>query len=330
VTLIEVTPSVRLRCAVIDDYQSVAFRVADWSRLAPEVDITSFAEHVTDLERLAQMLAPFDIVVAMRERTAFSHALFSRLPVLKLLVTTGMTNAAIDLDAAADRSVLVCGTGGTAHGTPELTWALLLSLVRHLPEETAALRAGGPWQSTLGMELAGKVLGLVGLGRIGGKVARIAQAFGMQVLAWSSNLTDARCDELRVTRAGSLEELLEASHVVSVHLILSKRTCGLIGRSGLRRMSPRAYLINTSRGAIVEERALIEALRKGWIAGAGIDVFDAEPLPPDHPFRNLPNVVATPHLGAVTTECYEVFYREAVEDIQAWLNGSPIRVVHPS
>jgi phosphoglycerate dehydrogenase-like enzyme len=320
---------VPLRCAILDDYQSVALNCADWGSLAGEVETVAFAEHVTDPGRLAAMLAPFHIVVAMRERTALTGALLARLPTLRLLVTTGWNNTAIDFAAAAELGIEACGTGGTANGTPELTWALILALARHLPLETAMLRSGGPWQSTLGTELAGKRLGLIGLGLVGGKVARVGAALDMEVVAWSANLTAARCAEVGAAHAGSLDLLLQTSDIVSIHLVLSDRTRGLIDRDRLGRMRPGAWLINTSRGPIVDEAALVDALAARRIAGAGLDVFDAEPLPPGHPFRTLPNVVATPHLGAATHECYAVFYGEAVANIRAWLDGDTVRRIGP-
>jgi phosphoglycerate dehydrogenase-like enzyme len=274
---------------------------------------------------VVERLAPFEVVVAMRERTPFTRARLERLDNLKLLVTTGMRNAAIDLQAAGERGVTVCGTGSLGPPTAELAWGLILALTRHIPAEDARMRAGG-WQHTLGPELAGRTLGLVGLGRLGARMARIARAFEMETLAWSQNLTAERAAEAGA-EAVAKDELFRRADVVSIHLVLSDRTRGLVGADGLALMKPTAYLVNTSRGPIVDEPALLDALHSGRIAGAGIDVYDTEPLPPSHPLRFAPNTVLTPHIGYVTTGTYEVFYREAVEDIAAWLAGAPVRVL---
>lgn len=317
----------RLRCAVLDDYQGVALDSADWTALDDRVDVRVIREHLPTEDEIAGALADCEIVVAMRERTPFSASLFARLPRLRLLVTTGMRNASIDLEAAAAQGVTVCGTSSDHRSTVELTWALILGVARRIVEENRALREGGPWQSTLGADLAGRRLGLLGLGRIGTAVARVGLAFGMEVTAWSRNLTDERAREAGAVRAASLEELLETSDVVSVHLVLSDRTRGLLGASELRRMRETACLVNTSRGPIVDQDALVRALREGWIAGAACDVYDTEPLPAGHPLRSAPNLLATPHLGYVTRGTYARFYGEAVEDIAAWLDGSPLRVL---
>jgi phosphoglycerate dehydrogenase-like enzyme len=313
------------RIAVLDDYQYVAATYADWSRLPHAVEVVEFSDHVDDRETLVRRLQPFDVVVAMRERTPFPRGLLERLPNLKLLVTTGAANKSIDVAAADERGVTVCGTGAHPPGTGELTWALILAVARHIPQEDASVRAGG-WQQTVGLDLAGATLGVIGLGRLGSRVARIGQAFEMDVVAWSHNLTDERAAEVGVRRV-SKEELLSSADVVTVHLQLSERTRGLIGREELSRMKPSAILVNTSRGPIVDEHALIEALRGGAIHGAGLDVFDQEPLPRHHPLREVRRAVLTPHLGYVTEKTYEVFYRDAVEDVAAWLAGEPIRVV---
>jgi phosphoglycerate dehydrogenase-like enzyme len=315
----------KLRCAILDDYQQVALTIADWSSISEQVDVECFNRHVTDEDELISMLSHFEIIVIMRERTPFPGTLFARLPRLKLLITTGMRNASIDLEAAALHGVTVCGTSGNSEPTAELTWALILGLARNVVHENNAIRNNGPWQSTLGMDLHGKRLGLLGLGKIGSRVARAGLAFGMEVTAWSQNLTKDRTDEIGVQLAASKEELLKSSDFVSIHLVLGERTRELIGASELQQMRPSAYLINTSRAPIVNQAALIEALQKGWIAGAGIDVFDIEPLPEDHIFRSLPSVLATPHLGYVSKGNYHTFYQGAVEDIQAYLSGSPIR-----
>jgi phosphoglycerate dehydrogenase-like enzyme len=263
----------------------------------------------------------------MRERTPFPVSLIERLRQLRLLVTTGMRNGAIDVQAAAARGVIVCGTASRAEPTVELTWALILGLARHLDVETTALRTGGRWQSTLGADLAGRTLGVIGLGRIGEKVARIGTAFGMQVAAWSQHLTSERAGAAGAVLAASKDDLLERSDYVTIHLVLSERTQHLLTAADLRRMKPSALLINTSRAAIVDQQALVQALTEGWIAGAGVDVFDEEPLPADHVLRSTPNLLATPHLGYVTRANYDLFYGEAVENIRAFLQGSPIRVL---
>jgi phosphoglycerate dehydrogenase-like enzyme len=317
----------KLRCAILDDYHNAALAVADWSPVARAVEIRPFNQHFNREEDLVGAVRDCEIVVVMRERTPFGAWLFARLPNLKLLVTTGMRNASIDLASAAAHGVVVCGTASRSEPPVELTWALIMALARNIVEESQALRANGPWQHTIGADLFGKQLGLLGLGKIGSRVAQVGAAFGMNVVAWSQNLTRHKADEAGARAAPSKEELLEASDFVSIHLVLSDRTKGLIGRSELRRMRPSAYLINTSRAQIVDQAALVEAIRGGWIAGAGIDVFETEPLPEDHVFRSLPNVLATPHLGYVTEANYRTYYREAVEDIKAYLDGSPIRKI---
>jgi phosphoglycerate dehydrogenase-like enzyme len=315
------------RLAILDDYQDAARRMADWGRLPADVELVVFRDHLADLDAVAGRLADFDAVLAMRERTPFPRALLERLPRLRLLVTTGMRNAAIDLQAAADRGVLVCGTGGLPYPTAELAWSLVLSLMRRIPHEDRATREGR-WQETVGLGLNGKTLGVLGLGTLGSRVARFGRAFEMEVVSWSQNLTAARAAELGATRVDR-DELLARSDVVTIHLVLSERTRGLIGARELGLMKRTAYLVNTSRGPIVDEAALIRALRDGTIAGAGLDVYDEEPLPPDHPLRGLPNTVLTPHLGYVTEETYRIFYGQALEDILAYLRGEPIRVLRP-
>lgn len=313
------------RIAVLDDYQSVAARFADWSRLSKHADVVAFPDHLDDEAALVDRLMDFDVVVAMRERTPFPRRLLERLPALRLLVTTGSRNASIDVQAATERGITVSGTASHASGPVELTWALILAAARHLPREDASVRAGG-WQETVGLDLDGATLGVLGLGRLGARVAQIGQAFGMDVVAWSQNLTDERAAEVGVRRA-SKEELLATADVVTVHLVLADRTRGLVGHKELERMKRSAILVNTSRGPIVDEAALLAALHGGTIAGAGLDVFDHEPLPRDHPLRRAPRTVLTPHLGYVTERTYEVFYREVVEDVAAWMNGSPVRVI---
>lgn len=314
-----------LTCAVLDDYQGVAFTLADWGPLSGSVDVRVLREHIGDRERLVAALEACEIVVAMRERTPFDADLLRRLPKLRLLVTTGMRNASIDLRAAADNGVTVCGTDSSDTPPVELTWALILGLARHLATESSALRDGGPWQSTVGRDLYGATLGLLGLGKIGTKVAVVATAFGMDVLAWSRHLTPERAAAAGARMADGKDDLLRRSDFVSIHLVLSERTRGLLGEAELRAMNPHAYLINTSRAAIVEQPALLRALREGWIAGAGLDVFDTEPLPADDPLRTLPNVLATPHLGYVTERNYRRFYSQIVENIAAYVAGTPIR-----
>ena len=313
------------RCAVLDDYQDVARSMADWSVVAGDVDVRTLRRPFGSEDEVVAAIGDCEIVVAMRERSPFPASLLARLPRLRLLVTSGMRNAAIDLEAAARHGVTVCGTASNTEPPVELTWALILGLARSLVTESTAMRADGPWQSTLGADLHGRTLGLLGLGKIGTRVARIGQAFGMNVTAWSRNLTAERAAEAGVRLAATKEELLETSDFVSVHLVLSDRTRGLLGADELRRMRPTAHLVNTSRAAIVDQPALLRALRENWIAGAGLDVFDQEPLPAGHPLRTLPNVLALPHLGYVTRRNYEGYFQQAVEDVTAFLAGSPIR-----
>jgi phosphoglycerate dehydrogenase-like enzyme len=318
-----------LPCVVLDDYQNVARSFADWNSLEGKIALRILTEHISDREALIAALADAVVVVAMRERTPFDAALLARLPNLKLLITTGMVNASIDMQAARTQGITVCGAPGSAGGsTGDLTFGLMLSLMRHIPREADNFRRGGPWQLTVGRELHGKRLSLLGLGNLGKRVARIAKAFGMQVSAWSQNLTQERCEQEGVAFAGSLDALLAEADIFSVHLLLSERSRGLIGARELGLLKPHAILINTSRGPIVDEAALIDALRHRRIAAAGVDVYDLEPLPADHPFRTLENVLATPHLGYVTQEAYRGYFGHAVEDIRAYLEGAPIRVLN--
>ena len=314
--------------AILDDYQDAALKFADWS--AAKTKVKAFNEHIADRDKLAKALADFEIVVAMRERTPFDRELFAKLPKLKLLVTTGMRNAAIDLEAASAHDVMVCGTEGSAHPTAELAWGLILSCMRKIPFENAELRRGGRWQNSVGGDLNGKRLGVIGLGRLGTRVARVGKAFEMNVLAWSRHLTRERCGAAGAELAPSLDDVLRTADFITIHLVLSERTRGLIGARELGLMKLTAYLINTSRGPIVDERALIAALQQGKIAGAGLDVFDEEPLPAAHPFRTLENVVATPHLGYVSDDTYRIFYGQALEDVIAWMSGKPMRVLNPA
>jgi phosphoglycerate dehydrogenase-like enzyme len=312
-----------MRIAVLDDYQLVGQRFADWDSLRCNVQFHS--QHFAEPAALAAALAGVDVVVAMRERRAFTAEMLDLLPDLRLLVTTGRANAAIDLAAARARGVVVCGTDSPSSATPELTWALILAVARHVPQEDARLRAGG-WQHTIGTDLAGRRLGVVGLGRLGTRVARISAAFGMDVVAWSANLDPAAADAAGVRAVGK-EELFATSDVVTVHYKLSARSAGIVGRDDLARMKPTAFLINTSRGQLVDTDALLEALHAGRIGGAGLDVYDVEPLPTDHPLRSAPRTVLTPHLGYVTEGTYATFFTQAVEDIAAWAAGSPVRIL---
>ncbi|MGF0114927.1 D-2-hydroxyacid dehydrogenase family protein [Promicromonospora sp. Marseille-Q5078] len=312
-----------MRIAVLDDYQLVARRFADWASLGAEVEFVD--RPLPDDDAVVAALAGYDVVVAMRERTPFTVARLARLPDLRLLVTTGRANASIDLDAARERGVVVCGTDSPTNATPELTWALILALLRHVPAEDRAVREGG-WQHTVGGDLEGRRLGVVGLGRLGSTVARIGLAFGMDVVAWSTHLDAARAAEAGV-RAVTKDELFATSDVVTVHYKLSDRSRGIVGAADLGRMKPTAYLVNTSRGPLVDTDALLAALHDGRIAGAGLDVYDVEPLPADHPLRSAPRTVLTPHLGYVTEATYRTFYGQAVEDVAAWAAGAPLRVL---
>jgi phosphoglycerate dehydrogenase-like enzyme len=318
--------NMRMRIAVLDDYQGVALELADWSPLKHRADITVFRDHVAESAGVIARLKPFDIVCVMRERTPLPRTIIDQLPNLKLIVTTAGRNASIDMEAAKERGITVCGTPSTSHGTAELTWALILALVRNLPAESASVRSGG-WQVTVGGDLEGRTIGILGFGKIGTRIAKIASAFGMHSLAWSPNLT-SEAAERNGARLASKQQLFRDSDIVTLHLVLSSRTKGIVGATELNWMKPTAYLVNTSRGPLVDESALIEALRSRTIAGAALDVYDVEPLPKSHPFRSLENVLATPHVGFVSEAGYRVFYSGVVEDIAAWLGGSPIRVMN--
>jgi phosphoglycerate dehydrogenase-like enzyme len=311
------------KVAILDDYQGVALQMADWSALQDRVELAVFHDHLSDIDVLAKRLAPFDIVCVMRERTPLQRNLLNRLPNLKLVVSTGARNASIDLAAAAERRIVVCATGYVGHGAAELTWALILAAAKHIPQEYASVRNGG-WQTRIGRDLHGRTLGIAGLGNLGAAVARCAHAFNMNVIAWSTNLTESKAREHGASLV-SKEQLLEKSDILTIHLVLSARTKGILGARELALMKPSAILVNTSRGPLVDESALIDVLQRRAIAGAALDVFDTEPLPPDHPFRRLGNVIATPHIGYVTEDTYRLFYRDTVECILAWLDGSPIR-----
>jgi phosphoglycerate dehydrogenase-like enzyme len=313
------------RVAILNDYQGVARDYADWSVIDDRVQTEQFREHIADPDALVHALQPFNVIVAMRERTTLSRAVIEQLPNLELVVTTGPYNAAIDGDALRDRGVVYCGTGGALHNTAELTWALILACARQVPREDHNIKTGG-WMTTVGADLYGSTLGMCGLGRLGGLVANVGKAFGMNIIAWSSNLTAERCAEVGATLV-SKDELFAQADFISIHLVLSDRSRGLVGERELRRMKPSAYLINSSRGPIVDEDALARVLAERAIAGAGLDTFGVEPLPADHPFRRLDNLVTTPHLGYVTEGCYRIFFRDIVEDIAAWLDAKPIRLV---
>lgn len=312
-----------MRVAVLDDYQQAAHHFADWQSLDAEVSFLH--EHLADTDAVAESLHEFDAVVAMRERTAFTEERFARLPNLRLLVTTGMNNAAVDLEAAGRHGVTVCGTQSPSTSTPELTWGLILSLVRHIPAESTGMREG-QWQHSIGGDLAGQTLGVVGLGRLGARVAAVGKAFGMRVLAWSSNLEQATARE-HGAEPVSKQALFSQADVVTLHYKLSERSTGLVGREELSWMKPTAYLVNTSRGPLIDTEALIEALHEGRIAGAGLDVYDSEPLPADHPLRTAPRTVLTPHIGYVTEKTYRIFYGQAAENIAAFLAGTPLRTI---
>lgn len=321
------------RLAILDDYAGVALQVADWSRLQKRCDITVFDEHLSE-QQAVDALRPFDVVCTMRERMAFPRSLIERLPHLRLLTIVGRQLPNLDMAAATEHGIAVARSefahprfAALRDATPELSWGLMIATVRHLADEHRQMRAGG-WQRTAGMTLSGKTLGLLGLGRVGSRMAGFAAAFGMEVIAWSQNLTDdaaAAVGARRVSKAA----LFESADVVSVHLVLSERTRGLVGEPELALMKPSAYLINTARGPIVDEPALIAALTAGRIAGAGLDVYDVEPLPGDHPLRSLPNVTLSPHLGYVTREMLGAFYADTVESVLAWLDGTPIRIANP-
>lgn len=316
-----------IRVALLDDYQGVAMECAPWHELPRGVKVETFTAPFRDLDDAAGQLEPYPVMMAMRERTRFPRELLERLPDLKLLATAGPRNAAIDMQAASEMGIVVCGTGGAPGTTMELTWGLVLAVMRHIPGEHNRMRDGG-WQETVGVGLEGKTLGLLGLGNIGAQVAAVAKPFHMRVIAWSENLTAERAAECGAERVDK-EDLLAQADVVSIHLRLSERTTALLGSRELALMKRSAYLINTSRGPIVEESALVDALQRGQIAGAGLDVYDVEPLPPGHPLRTLDNVALTPHLGYVTREVYARFYGETLENIRAYLAGQPTRVLNP-
>ena len=314
----------RLRCAVLDDYFNLALNVADWSRVSDRVDVTVFNHPFASEQAAAAALKDFEIICAMRERTAFPRSLLATLPKLKLLLTSGMRNAAIDMEAAKDRNIMVCGTQYGRDPTAALAMGLILELTRGIGRENARMHAGAPWQKFAGIEIEDRTLGVVGLGKLGSKVARLAKAFGMDVIAWSPNLTQERCNEVGVGYV-SKEELFAKADIVTVHMVLSERSRGLISAADIARMKPSAYLVNTSRGPVVDETALLHALQQKAIAGAGVDVFSVEPLQTDHPFRKLENLVLTPHLGYATEDGLRSHYGQMVEAIEAWFRGEPLR-----
>jgi D-3-phosphoglycerate dehydrogenase len=315
-----------LSCAILDDYQNVALTFADWSPLKDKIGITVFDKPFASQDDAIRALRDFEIVCAMRERTPFSREVLNALPKLKLLLTSGMRNAAFDLETAKERGITVCGTGGVGNATAGLTIGLMLELTRKIGFENARMHAFEPWQATMGQDVEGMTLGVVGLGKLGTKVATIAKALGMTVIAWSQNLTPEACAAAGVAYA-TKDELFATADIVSIHVILSKRTRGLISAEDLARMKPTSYLVNAARGPIVDEAALLDVLQKRKIAGAGLDTFSVEPLPVDHPLRRLDNVVLTPHLGYVTENNYRRYYGDMVEDIAAWLGGNPVRVM---
>lgn len=315
-----------VRCAVLDDYQNVALTSADWSSVAKDLDITVFDTAFASPEAARAALQPFEIVCLMRERTPFPRAMIEALPNLKLLITTGQANRAIDLAAARERGVTVCGTGAYGNPTIGIVFGLILELTRRIGFENARMKAGAPLQTTVGDDIEGKTLGILGLGKLGTRVADIASAFRMPVIAWSPNMTAEKAAAAGATLV-SQDELFARSDIVTIHVQLSDRSRGLVGAREIGLMKPDALLINTSRGPIVDEAALLAALTGGKLGGAGLDVYDVEPLPVDHPFRRLDNVVTTPHLGYVTKQNYAVYYRDMVDDIRAFLDGTPVRVI---
>ena len=314
----------RLRCAILDDYLNLSLKLADWSKIEDRVDVTVFNQPFASPEAAVSALKDFEIILAMRERTPFPRAMFEQLPKLKLLITSGMRNAAIDLAAAKDKGVVVCGTNWPRDPTAALTMGMILELTRNIGRENARMHAGEYLQKHVGIEIDGKTLGVVGLGKLGAKVSTIAKTFGMNVIAWSPNLTAERCKEVGVTYA-TKEELFSTADIITIHMVLSDRSRGLVGAAELNRMKPTSFLVNSARGPIVDEMALLETLKARKIAGAAVDVFSVEPLPVDHPFRKLDNLVLTPHLGYVTQETFIAHYTQMVEGIDGWFKGEPVR-----
>ena len=315
-----------LRCAILDDYQNVALKLADWSPISKDVELKVFDKPFASQAEAIKALQGFAIVVGMRERTPFPRKVIEALPDLKLLITTGAKNNSFDIKACAERGITVCGTGGFGNPTTGITFGLMLELTRRIGFENARLKAGESWQVTIGRDLEGLTLGVVGLGRLGQRVAGVGKAFGMKVLAWSQNLTPEKAKEAGVEFA-SKEDLFRNSDFVTIHYQLGERSRGLITGEDIARMKKTAYLINTARAPIVDQAALLKALQDKTIAGAGLDVFEIEPLPLDHPYRKLDNVVITPHLGYVSEQNYRKYFPDIVEDIRAWLDGKPVRVI---
>ena len=307
-----------MKIAILDDYQNVGLKMTDWSALSGQAEIVVFNDHVADPSVLVERLLPFDVVCVMRERTPLPREVLERLPRLKLIASTGSRNPSIDMEAAKELGITVTATGYSSSPTIELTWALLLASVRGIVQENNSIRDGG-WQKSLGQDLKGKTLGVVGLGNVGGQVARIGLAFGMKIIAWSQNMTPEIAEAAGASLV-SKDELFRQADIVTIHLILSRRTKGIVGSAELGLMKPTSRLINTSRGPIVDEASLIKTLRSHAIAGAAIDVFDEEPLPSEHPFRSMDNVLTTPHVGYVTEGLYRMFYADTVVNISAWLN----------
>jgi D-3-phosphoglycerate dehydrogenase len=314
----------RLRCAILDDYLNLSLKVADWSKVEDRVDVTVFKQPFASAEAAVSALENFEIICAMRERTPFPRAMFDSLPKLKLLITSGMRNNSIDMAAAKDKQVVVCGTHWPRDPTAPLTIGLILELTRNIGRENARMHAGEYLQKHVGIEIEGKTLGVIGLGKLGAKVSGLAKAFGMNVIAWSPNLTAERCKEVGVGYA-SKEELFSTADIITIHVVLSDRSRGLVSAADLNRMKPTSFIVNTARGPIIDEMALLETLKARKIAGAAVDVFSVEPLPVDHPFRKLDNLVLTPHLGYVTQETFIAHYNQMVEGIDAWFKGEPVR-----
>ena len=315
------------KIAILDDYQGAAFESADWSEVRARAEVTVFHDHLDNAAELVRRLLPFDAICVMRERTPLTAELLQRLPNLKFIGSNAARNASIDLVAAQAQGIIVGATGGRGNGAPELTWALILAAARHIPAEVGAFRSGG-WQTSVGTDLEGATLGIMGLGKVGARVAAVGRAFGMKVIAWSENLTEDQARAAGATRVDK-STLLKESDWLTLHLVLSERSRGILGADELALMKPTAWLVNTSRGPLVDEAALVHALTERSIAGAALDVFDIEPLPRDHPLRSLDNVVATPHVGFVTKGTYEIFYGETVENLMAWLRSLPT-TPHPS
>jgi D-3-phosphoglycerate dehydrogenase len=315
-----------VRCAILDDYQNVALKIGDWSKLKGDVDFKVFNTHLGGPDKVIAALQDFAIVIAMRERTGFPKQVIEALPSLKLLITTGARNASIDVETAKARGVTVCGTGSFGSPTSGVATGLMLELTRHIGYENARLHAGAPWQTTIGPDLEGMTLGVLGLGKLGTRTANIAKAFGMKVIAWSQNLTPEKCQEAGVGYV-SKEDLFRQADFITIHVVLSPRSRGLVGAKEFGLMKPSAFIINTSRGPIIDEAAMLAALREKKIGGAGLDVFDIEPLPVDHPLRKMDNVVLTPHLGYVSEQNYKHYFAGVVEDIRGFLDGKPVRVM---